>query len=252
MSQTQKPTVKLQSFEGPLDLLLFLIQQSEVNIYDIPIAEITEQYLAYLSLAVEADLDNLTDFYAMAATLIFIKSRMLLPVDIEMDEEFEDPRQELVDKLIEYHKYKKYAQVIEDHYNEEDYFFIRNKRQQALPFEEKELWDEIDVWDLLKTFSSLLSNISPEKIFNIYEEVSVKEKLTLMDELFEKSSDISFTDLITREGSALDVICAFLAILEAVKYKKITILQNTLFGDIRIRANEHYMKEKKEAEDLYE
>ena len=243
-----KPTVRLKSFEGPLDLLLFLIQRSELNIYDIPIAEITEQYLGYLQLAVNENLDNLTDFYAMAATLIYIKSRMLLPVDLDMDEQFEDPRQELVDKLIAYHKYKKYAEVIEDHYNEGDYFFIRGKRQQTLPFEEKELWDEIDVWDLLKTFSSLLSNISPEKIFNIYEEVSVKEKLTLMDELFGQHEEISFEQLITREGSALDVICAFFAVLEAVKYEKIIIFQNTLFGTIKIKLHEKYKKRLQEAE----
>ncbi|MGM0431691.1 MAG: segregation and condensation protein A [Spirochaetota bacterium] len=240
--QTQQNTqktahsIKLQSFEGPLDLLLFLIQQSEVNIYDIPIAEITEQYLAYLRLAAQIDLDNLTDFYSMAATLIYIKSKMLLPEEISMDEEFEDPRQELVDKLIEYHKFKKYAKVIEHHYSEDDFYFIKNKRQQSLPFVEEDLWNEIDVWDLLKTFSSLLSSISPEHVFNIYEEVSVKEKLALLNELFETRDEIAFSDLIVREGSPMDVICAFLAILEAVKYRKIAIFQNSLFGDISIRA----------------
>ncbi len=231
----EKKQFKLNTFEGPLDLLLFLIQQSEVNIYDIPIAEITDQYLAYLKLAKDIDLDNLTDFYTMAATLIYIKSRMLLPVEIEFDEEFDDPRKELVDRLIEYHKYKKYAKLIEDNYSQDDYYFIRNKHQNALPFNDEELWDEIDVWDLLKTFSSLLSNISPERIFNIYEEVSVKEKLVLMDELFAEREEIEFVDLIVREGSPLDVICAFLAILEAVKFKKIILFQNRMFGEIRLK-----------------
>ncbi len=233
-TQTKKQ-FKLHTFEGPLDLLLFLIQQSEVNIYDIPISEITDQYLEYLQLAKQIDLDNLTDFYSMAATLIYIKSRMLLPVEVEFDEEFEDPRKELVDRLIEYHKFKKYAELIEQNYSQDDYYFIRNKHQSSLPFNDEDLWSEIDVWDLLKTFSSLLSNISPEKIFNIYEEVSVKEKLALMDELFEHTDEIAFMDLVVHEESPLDVICSFLAILEAVKFRKILIYQNTMFGDIRIK-----------------
>lgn len=229
---------KLSSFEGPLDLLLFLIGQSEINIYDIPIAEITDQYLNILSLAVDTDLDSLTDFYSMAATLIYIKSRMLLPVEVEFDQEYEDPRKDLVERLIEYHTYKKYAQLIEGSYSKDDYYFIRNKNQNVLPFDDKELWNEIDVWDLLKTFSGLLSNLSPEKIFNVYEEISVKEKIALMDELFETKKEISFMDLVVREDSPLDVICAFLAILECVKFKKIYIFQNSLFGDIMIRFRE--------------
>ena len=101
-------TYKLGDFEGPLDLLLFLIKKNEVNIYDIPIGEITEQFLEYMDYAVTTDLSSLTEFYAMAADLLYIKSRMLLPVEIELDgEELDDPRQELVDRLIEYQKFKK-------------------------------------------------------------------------------------------------------------------------------------------------
>lgn len=232
---SKKQQFSLQSFEGPLDLLLFLIQQSEVNIYDIPIAEITEQYLSYLSYAAETDLDNLTEFYSLAATLIYIKSRMLLPVEVDFDEEFEDPRKELVDRLIDYHKYKKYAQLIEKSYSKDDYYFLRNKHQKVLPFSDEDLWDEIDVWDLLKTFSTLLKNVSPEKIFNIYEEVSVKEKIALIDELFLSRDEIGFMDIVVNEESPLDAICAFLAILECVKFKKILIYQNKLFGEIRIK-----------------
>ena len=101
-------TFRVNDFEGPLDLLLFLIKKNEVNIYDIPIASITEQYLAYLDYSVSGDLASLTDFYALAATLLYIKSRMLLPVEIAVDDEdIDDPRKELVDKLIEYQKFKK-------------------------------------------------------------------------------------------------------------------------------------------------
>ncbi len=225
---------KLQKFEGPLDLLLFLIQKAEVNIYDIPIAQITEQYLEYLSYAAQTDLDNLTDFYSMAAALIYIKSNMLLPVEVDVSDEFEDPRKELVERLIEYHRYKKYAELIADQEVEGGYIFLRKNVQKTLPFDDGELWEEIDAWDLLKTFSGILSHISPEKIFNIYEEVSVNEKIALMYELFETQPEISFADIVIRRESPMDIICSFLAVLEAVKIRMIRIYQNAAFGDIRI------------------
>ncbi|MCF7943233.1 MAG: segregation/condensation protein A [Spirochaetia bacterium] len=242
MEETDQKThnsFKLQKFEGPLDLLLFLIQKSEINIYDIPISEITEQYLEYLSYAAETDLQGLTDFYSMAATLIYIKSKMLLPVEIDFDEEFEDPRRELVDRLIEYQKFKKYAELIAEKEYETDFIFLRKNVQKPLPFDDSELWEEIDAWDLLKTFSGILSKISPERIFNIYEEVSVNEKIALMNELFEDHLEISFLDLVVRHNSPLDIICSFLAILEAVKIRMIRIYQNTVFGDIRIARREN-------------
>ena len=99
---SEKQNFHLGQFDGPLDLLLFLIRKSEVNIYDIPIASITEQYLSFLGFATKVDLDTMTEFYLMAATLLYIKSKMLLPVELSLDDEFEDPRKELVDKLIEY------------------------------------------------------------------------------------------------------------------------------------------------------
>jgi segregation and condensation protein A len=98
---------KLDQFEGPLDLLLFLIKKNDVNIYDIPIAEITEQYIQFIELATHISLEDLTDFYHLASTLIYIKSKMLLPIELDLDEELEDPRKELVAKLIEYQKFKK-------------------------------------------------------------------------------------------------------------------------------------------------
>lgn len=231
---TNKNNFKLQKFEGPLDLLLFLIQKSEINIYDIPISEITEQYLAYLQYNTNIDLNNLTDFYAMAATLIYIKSKMLLPVEVDFDEEFTDPRKELVERLIEYQKYKKYAVLLADKESELDFVFSRKKAQNLLPFDDSTLWEEINAWDLLKTFSGILSNIAPEKVINMYEEVSVNEKMALMYELFENSIEISFSDLVIRKNSAMEIICAFLAILEAVKIRMIKIYQNKIFGDIRI------------------
>ena len=227
-------------FEGPLDLLWFLIHKSEINIYDIPIAQITEQYLEYLDYAVQTDLGDLSEFYKWAAMLLKMNSKMLLPVEITYDdEEIEDPRQELVDKLIEYQKFKKLSELMEEKEESAEWSFERSKIQRVLPFDERESdWEQIDTWDLLqqmqKLFKSMVSQYSNEKILNMYEEISVNEKITLMNELFEKKNECMFTDLITREGNEMDIVCAFMAILEAVKFKMITIFQNKLFGDIKI------------------
>ncbi|MDR2901265.1 MAG: segregation/condensation protein A [Treponema sp.] len=226
---------RLKEFEGPLDLLLFLIKKNEVNIYDIPVVQITEQYMEYLSYATELDLEDLTEFHALAATLLYIKSRMLLPVEVNIDDDIEDPRQELVDKLIEYQKFKKLSVLMEEKEKEAEWVIERKKLQRALPFVEEELWEKVDIWDLLKTFSSLMTDLSGERIIDLYEEVSVNEKITLMNELLEKSGECQFTELVTKQGSVLDIVCAFLAVLEAVKFRMITIYQNRMFGDIMIR-----------------
>ena len=227
-------------FEGPLDLLWYLIHKSEINIYDIPIANITEQYLEYLDFATQTDLGDLSEFYKWAAMLLNMKSKMLLPVEITYDdEEYEDPRAELVEKLIEYQKFKKLSELMEEKEDNSDWNFERSKIQRTLPFEERENdWEEIDTWELLqqmqKLFKSMVSQYSNEKILNMYEEISVNEKITLMNELFEKNNECMFSDLITRVGNTMDVVCAFMAILEAVKFRMIKIMQNKVFGDIKL------------------
>ncbi|MDR0554955.1 MAG: segregation/condensation protein A [Treponema sp.] len=228
---------RVNEFEGPLDLLLFLIKKNEVNIYDIPVAQITDQYLAYLAYATEFDLEDLTEFYSLAATLLYIKSRMLLPVETSFtDDEMEDPRQELVEKLIEYQKFKKLSELMEEKEKEAEWVIERKKLQRALPFVEEELWEQVDVWVLLKTFSSLMTGLTGERIIDLYEEVSINEKVTLLSELLESRGECSFTDLVIRNGSVLDIVCAFLAVLESVKNRIIVILQNRMFGDILIRS----------------
>ena len=107
--EEEKQVFRTQEFEGPLDLLLYQIQKSEINIYNIPIAEITQQFLDYIDQHKDSGLRNLADFYKMAADLLYIKSRMLLPHDVEFDEEYEDPRKELVERLLEYQKFKRYT-----------------------------------------------------------------------------------------------------------------------------------------------
>lgn len=243
-TKERKHAYKAGEFEGPLDLLWALIRESKINIYDIPIAQITEQYLEYLDYAVQTDLGDLSEFYSWAAKLIYIKSRMLLPVEFNYDDEDdEDPRQELVDKLIEYQKFKKLSSLMEEQEDESEWNFERKKIQRVLPFDEAEdMWEEVDTWELLQQMQSMFKNMmgqySNEKILNMYEEISVNEKITLMNEFLEDKKECMFTDLLTRPGNEMDVICAFMAILEAVKFKMITIFQNKIFGDIKICARD--------------
>ncbi len=247
MEETQEPSLeperpgrsyRLDDFEGPLDVLLFLIKKNEVNIYDIPVASITEQFLAWLAEAENVGLDDLTEFYGLAATLLYIKSRMLLPVEIDLSDEIEDPRRDLVEKLIEYQKFKRLSELMEKKELEVEWSIERTKMQRALPFGDEELWDKIDVWDLLKSFSGLMGGMSSERIIDMYEEVSIAEKTALIHEYLETRGTFAFVDLITRPGSTLDIVCSFLAILEAVKYRIISIHQHRLFGDIQIRKHE--------------
>jgi segregation and condensation protein A len=232
----EKQQFSLGDFEGPLDLLLFLIKRSQINIYDIPIARITEQYLSFLEYATRVDLDDITDFYVMAATLLYIKSRMLLPVDVDIEEEMEDPRRELVDRLIEYQKYKKLTELMAAKEEESEWVLERKMQQPVLPFDESEnLWEEIEVWDLLRSFSAVMKNLTPERIIDLYEEVSVNEKISLINELCESKREFLFTDLITAARSTMDIVCAFLAVLESVKARTVRVFQNRLFGDIQLR-----------------
>ncbi len=231
----EKQHFHLGDFDGPLDLLLFLIRKSEINIYDIPIASITEQYLEFLGYATKVDLDTMTEFHLMASTLLYIKSKTLLPVELNMEDEIEDPRRELVEKLIEYQKFRKLSDLMTDKEGEVEWIIERNRNQRILPFADDGIWDQVSVWDLLQTFSSLLSTLSSERIIDLYEEVSVNEKITLVTELLESKSEFLFTDLIKRR-TVLEIICSFFAVLELVKERRILVYQNRLFGDIRIRA----------------
>jgi len=226
---------KLSEFEGPLDLLLYMIRKNEINIYDIPIAQITEQYIEYLYNAQTMDIEDLTSFHAMATTLLYIKSRTLLPVEITEDSG-EDPRAELVERLIEYQKYKKLSELMEEKESENEWLIERKRLQHNLPFADEDMWEKADIWDLLKSFSSLAINLPTERIIDLYEEVTVNEKTTLLNEFLENKGECRFTELITRAGT-LDVVCAFLAVLEAAKMRMIIIYQNRLFGDILIRPN---------------
>ena len=229
------------TFEGPLDLLWSLIRENKINIYDIPIAEITEQFQDYLDYAVELDLQDLSEFYLWAAKLACIKSRLLLPVEVRYDddESMEDPREELVEQLIEYQRFKKLSVLMEEQEEQSEWSFERKKIERTLPFDEDDTqWKKMDTWALLQDMQKIfrnLTNVNPdERLLNMGEDIAPNEKIALINELLEKKSECMFTDLITRKGNELDVICAFMAILEAVKLNLVEIYQNKMFGDIKI------------------
>lgn len=222
-------------FEGPLELLLHLIQKSQINIYDIPISQITEQFLEYLNNENNIKLDQMSDFYKMAADLLYIKSRMLLPVELDFDEDYQDPREDLVQQLLEYQKYRKYTELLTNTANNDDLFIQRKKTSFMIPFEDQQLFENIDLQALLNTFSSIMAKISPVKVFNVYEEVSVNEKLTYLNELFEIKDEITIEELILHLDKPLHVICSFMAILDACKFKMISIYQKIPYQTIYIK-----------------
>jgi segregation and condensation protein A len=245
MEMSEPYKFQLEEFEGPLDLLLFLIRKNEVNIYDIPITKITEQYLAYLKYATAVNLENITEFYLLASTLLYIKSRMLLPVEVDFSDEIEDPREELVAKLIDYQKFKKLTELMSEQEKVSEWVIERKKNQRMLPFShDEEMWQEVEVWELLQSFSNIMGNLTRETIVNLYEEVSVNEKITLIRELLEEKGEFSFTDILINPESIMEIVCAFLAILESVKMRIILVYQNRLFGDILIKSSNYEEEDK--------
>ncbi|SLM19640.1 ScpA/B protein [uncultured spirochete] len=230
-------TFHLSDFEGPLDLLLYLIKKNEMNIYDIHLSSITEQFLECLNSDSSANLDEISEFYQMAATLLYIKSRSLLPHSDEDLEEIEDPRRTLIDQLIEYHRFKKLSELMEQREMEVEWFVERSTSQRPLPFVDNpddDPWIPADSWDLLRTFASMIRHFNSERIIDLYEEVSINEKIVLINELLSRKGSFRFDDLIAKHASALDLACAFLAVLDATKNRIIRIRQHRLFGDILI------------------
>ena len=232
-NQKEKCEFTTEKFSGPIELLLFLIQENKVDIYDIPIAEITEQFLSYITVH-KAEIDEISDFYHFAADLLLIKSKMLLPYEVEFDEEYEDPRQELVERLLEYQKYKKYTDLLTGKAAPDRFFIPRKDNPFMLPYEDADLFKDVTLENLLITYRSLLEKVVPAKVFNIYEEVTVNEKIAYMNELLEDQNMITITDIIIHPERADHIICSFMAILEATKWKMILLRQEEPYGEIYI------------------
>ena len=199
-SVSQKQHFHLGDFDGPLDLLLFLIRSRKSTSTTFRLPPSRSSTSRYLNFATKVDLDTMTEFYLMAATLLYIKSKMLLPVELNMDDEIEDPRRDLVEKLIEYQKFRKLSDLMAQKEGEVEWIIERTRSQRILPFSDEGIWDQVSVWDLLQTFSSLLTSLSSERIIDLYEEVSVNEKVTLIAELLEEREEFLFTELVKRRS----------------------------------------------------
>ena len=229
---------KLKVYEGPLDKLLDLIRENGVSIYDVCIAEITEQYLEWLRDIQSNSLEDLTEFHSMAAILLLYKSRTLYysvaPGEMEDDDIFDDPRQELVERLIEYQKLKILTGLMEERERQAELLIERRDFQYILPFEE-DIWVKVDISNLKDVFEKLIKRLPGESVIDLFEEVTINEKTALMWELLETKSECYLTDLIIHYRSRMDIVCAFLAVLEATKIHAIIILQNRVFGNILIR-----------------
>lgn len=238
---------KLQSFEGPLDLLLHLIDKAEVEIYDIPISEITDQYIEYMNTMEELELDIASEFLVMAATLLSIKSKMLLPkppvIEIEMDDydPDEDPRSELVKKLIEYRKFKGIAEHLRDRELERSLVFSREPEDLTpfLPSVPENPVKGLHIADLVLAFQrALRRSVRRDKVAKIRrDEISVKERIQeVLLALQSKEGKMLFSQLLpAHEITRDDIVVTFLAILELMKIKRIICYQHGLFDDIVIQ-----------------
>jgi segregation and condensation protein A len=225
-------------YEGPLDLLLDLIRKQDIDIYDIPIARITEQYLAYVEKIKELDVNVAADFIYMAAVLIHIKSKMLLPRDPSAKaEELEDPRTELVNRLLEHEKFKSAAQMLLQKQQIEDAVLTNPSLKEFIDAEGTEPEMAADVIDLVKTFQQILERVRTRPIINVNEEsVTVGQMIDyLRRRLSLESRPIRLKQLLMRVESRQALVCMFLALLEMVRLQAIQVRQDKLFGEIAVR-----------------
>ncbi|MBU0633459.1 MAG: segregation/condensation protein A [Candidatus Omnitrophica bacterium] len=232
--------IKLEVFEGPLDLLLYLIKKAHINIYDIPVAQITEQYLQYMELMRMLDLNIAGEFLVMAATLMHIKSKMLLPPDENEAEEAEeeDPRSELVRKLLEYKKFKEAAGYLGDCEEMQRSIFRRESVPADIEIEE-EVFFETSLFDLITAFSKALKDV-PKDIFReiIKDEFTVEGKIHDLLHILVKEKKLSLTKLFERSKNKYEIIATFLAVLELIRQKEIVVAQKGLFGEIFVFLNQ--------------
>jgi len=229
--------VKLEVFEGPLDLLLYLIKKEELNISDIPIAKITDQYLEYLELMQLLDLDIAGEFLVMAATLMHIKSKMLLPPEqLDQEELEEDPRAELVKRLLEYKKFKEAASQLASMESQHKHLFPRvgvvKPDETDIP---KDMLFEANLFDLITAFTKVLKDI-PKEIFHevVKEQFTVSQKMHDILHMMVETQSIFFLDLFKAAKTKREMITIFLALLELMKQKVVVVKQAHDFGDIEV------------------
>jgi segregation and condensation protein A len=235
----------LEQYEGPLDLLLDLIRKQEINIYDIPIASITAQYLDYMQRAAALDVELGAEFVYMAATLIHIKSRMLLPRDPALEElsPEEDPRRELVERLLEHERFKNAAEMLQQKLLIEENVWSNPQIQSFLDeAESPEL--AVTLFDLVKTFQQVLERARNRPVYEVEsDDASVPAMIFTLKSLLESapcSEPLSVADLLERQRSRRAMVALFLAILEMVKMQAIVLTQRTPFGDIGIKRHRRF------------
>lgn len=232
--------VKLELFEGPLDLLLYLVRKDHLNIYDIPIAKVTEQYLKYLELMRLLDLNIAGEFLVMAATLMQIKSKMLLPQDeSQIQEEEVDPRAELVNRLLEYEKFKEVALNLREKELRQREFFGRPKidQQNDIPTE-KPVYFEASIFDLITAFTKALENVPKELFYEVIkDEFTVEQKVHEILHLLLVKPSISISELFSQAKNKIEIVVTFLSILELIRLKEAVICQKELFGEIEVVRN---------------
>jgi segregation and condensation protein A len=242
--------VQLDIFEGPLDLLLHLIKEEEINIYDIPISKITKQYFEYLELLKEMDLDVAGEWLIMAATLTHIKSKMLLPVEPsdEEDDSGVDPRDELVQRLLEYKKFKEAAGTLKEKEEYQKNSFGRDFHSEW-DEDDADFLKEVSVYKLLDAFNKILKTASGDPLYEIrLEEVSVTEKMASIMEMLETKSKIRFEDLFVEMKSRMELVATLLGLLELMKQQMIRVFQEREFGPIWIQNIDEGETESREGE----
>jgi segregation and condensation protein A len=240
-------------YEGPLDLLLDLIRKQDIDIYDIPIAKITAQYLAYVEKIRELDVNIAADFIYMAAVLIHIKSKMLLPRDPSVPaEEQEDPRNELVNRLLEHEKFKSAAQMLLQKQQIEDAVLSNPSLKDFMDAEGTEPEIAADVIDLVKTFQQVLERVRTRPVLNVDEETVTVGKMIdyLRRRLSLEDRPIRLKQLLMRVPSRQALVCMFLALLEMVRLQAIQVRQEKLFGEIAVRKHSRFEEIMQEQSDV--
>jgi len=233
--------VKLEVFEGPLDLLLYLIKKDEVDIYDIPIEKITNQYMEYLALMQLLNLEVAGEFLVMAATLMYIKSRMLLPTDQQVTdaevEEGEDPRWELIRQLVEYKKFKDAAAQLAEREDETSRMFPRTVGDDVgVEVEPTVPLAEVSIFDLINAFNEVLKKAGAREDFReiIEEKFSVSDKIEEILYTLRDRTELIFRELFEKAISRTEVVVTFLAMLELIRLKRLKVRQDSAFGEIRV------------------
>jgi segregation and condensation protein A len=228
--------VNLQVFEGPLDLLLHLVRVNEYDIFDIPIAEITRQYNDYLDLMRELNLNIAAEYLVMSATLLRVKSRLLLPTLGEGDAEEEDPRTELIQQLLEYQRYKEAAmEIIERPMLGRDVFARKFPSQDLADLPGDHTYLEVDVFQLLQALRHVIKNLPQDEVHQIQMGgMSIRERMAAVLDAIRERSSLLFTELFAGATSRADVIVTFLALLELVRQAMIKVTQIDPLGPIRL------------------